>query len=190
MATTWAYEGVQCYVATEPIANHVPLYRSFNGADHFYTTNQNEYDNLPEKYHREGIACCVASSQLPGHVALYRLYRKRGDDHFYTTDENEKNTAVQNNGYVEEDIIGYCQSNETAHANHIPFYRAYHPGIVDHFYTTSITEIESVAPKISKDDLKKFLAAGLFIYSVNGCRFYLADNQYLDSCILTFSAQV
>lgn len=35
-------EGVQCIVSTEPEAGLVPLYRYWNGKDHFYTTNDKE----------------------------------------------------------------------------------------------------------------------------------------------------
>lgn len=85
MATTWAYEGIQCYVAIQQITNHVALYRAFNGSDHFYTVNKAEYDGLNQTWQREGIACYIASTQLPSHVPLYRLNHVGKSDHFFTT---------------------------------------------------------------------------------------------------------
>lgn len=173
---TWAYEGIQSYVAINQIANHVPLYRAWNGKDHFYTASQGEYDGLPRKYRREGIACYLASSQLPGHVPLFRLYRGRGDDHFYTTSEGEKNTAVQRHGYTYEGIAGYVHAVQDA--NHVPLYRAFHPTIRDHFYTTSMPEIEAVIPRIGNNKLKKILKEKLDDYLKRGWKIYLADSRY------------
>jgi hypothetical protein len=173
---TWAYEGIQCYVAINAIANHVPLYRAWNGKDHFYTANKSEYDGLPQKYQREGVACYVAPSQLEAHVPLHRLYKGHKDDHFYTTSTIEKNNAVQRLGYVDEGIAGYVQSSPDA--NHVPFYRAYHPAIADHFYTTSMAEIESVAPEIGKNRLKEVLENELDDYMKGGCKIYLSDAHY------------
>lgn len=38
----WLYEGIAFYAAFNPLDDHVPLYRAWNGTDHFYTTNKGE----------------------------------------------------------------------------------------------------------------------------------------------------
>lgn len=177
---SWAYEGIQCYVMQNQNADHKPLYRAWNGKDHFYTTSKNEYDNLSDSYQREGIACFIASSQLPDHVPLYRLYNNKTDDHFYTTSKAEKDRAVQFNSYRLEGEIGYAQTREDS--NHVPLYRAYHPKIKDHFYTTSMNEIEAVAPKIGKNKVKEVLEKALDDCLNNvlkgGYKIFLTDSKY------------
>ncbi len=171
----WAYEGVQCYVAKKKITNHKPLYRSWNGSDHFYTTSKKEYDGLPKKYKREGIACYVASKKLADHTALYRLYRGKGDDHFYTTSVAERIRAVNVHKYNLEGTIGYVAKAKDA--KHVPLYRAYNPKISDHFYTTNVKEIDNNGPSLSSNQLKTKVRAQLKGY-MKGCRIYTADNRY------------
>jgi len=154
---TWAYEGIQCYVATNPfvdslvmlpldgvsvpvpVGKHEPLYRAWNGKDHFYTMSKTEYDGLPSQYSREGVACYILNKQLIEHLPLYRLYKGSIDDHFYTTSDDEKNSAIST-GYTDEGTVGYVRVNPSP--RHVPLYRVYYPGIGDHFYTTSMAEIE------------------------------------------------
>jgi hypothetical protein len=157
------------------VRKHVPLYRAWNGSDHFYTTNKAEYDGLPSRYAREGVQCFVAKAAEDGHVPLYRLYRGDIDDHFYTTSESEK-TSASGAGWSYEGIAGYV--SQTPSPKHIPLYRAYHPGIGDHFYTTSMEEIEAVAPQISRVDLKAFIKKSLKNYLKAGYNIYFADSNY------------
>ena len=66
-ARGWAYEGIQgyCFKYFLPGLNR-PLYRYWNGKDHFYTTNAAEIGTTTHGrrgrhgYFSEGIACYVA----------------------------------------------------------------------------------------------------------------------------------
>ena len=137
----WLYEGIVCFVAANPLGDHVPLYRAWNGSDHFYTTSKNEYDGLPSEYAREGIACYVAAGEHTGHKPLYRFYHKTKDDHIYTASENEKSNLEQDGAWRYEGIQCYVMAHSAT--MHVPFYRLYNPRIVDHFCTTSLGEVES-----------------------------------------------
>ena len=171
----WAYEGVQCYVSKKKTTNHIPLYRSWNGKDHFYTTSKGEYNGLPRKYKREGIACYIAKSRISGHIPLYRLYKGRIDDHFYTTSYSEKNKAVRVHGYKYEGVAGYVSSTKTA--NHTEFFRAWNPSIGDHFYTTKVKEIDDNGPSLTSSKLKTVLRNQLKKYTKR-VRIYTADAKY------------
>jgi len=172
----WAYEGIQCYVATKKTTNHTPLYRSWNGKDHFYTANKSEYNGLPKKYKREGIACYIAKKKIAGHVPLYRLYKgKKVDDHFYTTSAPERDRAVKFHSYKYEGVAGYV--TQTEDNVHKAFYRAWNPKIGDHFYTTKIKEIDDNGPSLSASKLKSVLRKQLKKYT-NMVRIYAADAKY------------
>ncbi|KPK89479.1 MAG: hypothetical protein AMJ94_12040 [Deltaproteobacteria bacterium SM23_61] len=172
---SWAYEGVQCYVAAKALANHHPLYRSWNGSDHFYTSSKAEYDGLPNKYKREGIACYVATTKIPGHTELYRLYKGKIDDHFYTTSSSEKNKAVSSYGYKYEGVVGYVATSPSV--DHSEFYRAWNPVIGDHFYTRNVKEIDDNGPTRTANQLKTVLKNQLGSYYKSVKQFY-ADGRY------------
>lgn len=142
----WFYEGIACYVSTTPLSGHVPLYKAWNGSDHFYTSNKNEYDGLSTKWSRNGIACYVASSPSIDHVALHRFYHRKKDDHLYTADEYEKSQLEQHRVWRYEGI--QCYVRKAPGADHQPLYRAYNDKIVDHFYTTNWAEIQAVSPPV------------------------------------------
>lgn len=172
---SWAYEGIQCYVAVKKTANHTPLYRAWNRKDHFYTISKQEYDGLPNKYKREGVACYVAKTRITGHTPMYRLYKGRVDDHFYTTSYSEKNKAVRSYGYKYEGVAGYVAKTEDA--VHKALYRAWNPKIGDHFYTTKVKEIDDHGPSLSASKLKAVLRKQLRKYSYL-TRIYTADRRY------------
>ena len=91
---SWDYEGIGFYVRTSASAGFAPLYRAWNGSDHFYTTNEAEYNGLPSQYAREGIAGYVSPSAIGGHSPLYRLYQPNIDDHMYTASQSEYDNAA------------------------------------------------------------------------------------------------
>ncbi|MFQ5979484.1 MAG: hypothetical protein ACE5OZ_15260 [Candidatus Heimdallarchaeota archaeon] len=43
----WSYEGIECYVPFHPGKQQFPVFRAWNGKDHFYTTSQAEFEELP-----------------------------------------------------------------------------------------------------------------------------------------------
>jgi len=133
----WKLEGVAFYARKTPATNHIPLYRTWNGKDHFYTISQTEYNGLPSSYNREGIECYVYDPGLPqpsDHLPLFRLYKY--DDHFYTILLTEVASA-QNSGYsLESSNYGYVVPNWISiPADHYPVYRLYNSSINDHFYS-------------------------------------------------------
>ena len=81
-----------------PAAGTVPLFRLWNGRDHFYTVSQSEASGCG--YTLEAICGYVYPGPVPGSVPLMRHYNNR--DHFYTTNSGE--TAK---GYVFERITCY-----------------------------------------------------------------------------------
>ena len=101
-------EGVACYVSSVKVSGYVPLYRYWNGKDHFYTTNAHEIGTdvygVKGKYGYtcEGIAGYVPSKGTP----LYRYWN--GTDHFYTTNAQEIGTTTYglkgHHGYTCEGI--------------------------------------------------------------------------------------
>ena len=129
----------------------VSFYRYWKGlgADHFYTTNEDEIGTTTpgtighHGYTSEGIQCLVYSKQVKESVPLYRYFRGSGLDHFYTTKAEEIGTTTSGqagkHGYSSEGIAGYCFP--FIKPGTIPLYRYFHPGGLDHFYTTNSLEI-------------------------------------------------
>lgn len=110
-------EGVACLIYTTQVGGSVPLYRYFNGRDHFYTTNANEIATTTpgevgnHGYTSEGIAGYCFPHARQGTVPLYRYYSGSGVDHFYTTNIAEIGTAVPGqaglHGYTSEGVACY-----------------------------------------------------------------------------------
>ena len=70
----------------------VPLYRYFNGIDHFYTRNYGELGAGKNGYSFEKVQCKIFSYAQVGTVPLYRYWN--GRDHFYTTNAHEIGTNI------------------------------------------------------------------------------------------------
>ena len=110
-------EGTQCVIRRGQVSGSIPLYRYWNGNDHFYTTNANEIGvTTPgakgnHGYTSEGTAGYCFPSQVQNTIPLYRYYRPSGGDHFYTTNANEIGTTTRgqtgNHGYRSEGIQCY-----------------------------------------------------------------------------------
>ena len=125
-------------------AIRVPLYRYWNGKEHFYTTSESEIGTTEKGktgkygYKCEGIAGYVSSVPSSGYKPVYRYWN--GSDHFYTANINEIGTGVKGmkgkHGHSCEGIMGYCPPNG------VPFYR-YRNGS-EHFYTANAKEIGTV----------------------------------------------
>lgn len=82
-AQGYNFERIECYIFTYQAKGTVPLYRYYNGVDHFYTTNWlgSSFGNNYE-YGFERIECYVYPEQVEGTVPIYRYYN--GNNHFYT----------------------------------------------------------------------------------------------------------
>ncbi len=127
----------------------MPLYRYYNGTNHFYTTILGEGGS---DWNYEGIQAFIFQNQEANTVALYRfcknVKKKTGlfsykicIDHYYTTD---KNSGI-NNGYIIENSgnpIGFVYTtNYNTAVNTVGLRQYYSSTLYDHFYTTSTTEL-------------------------------------------------
>ncbi len=97
-------EGISGFVAVTQEAGTVPLYRLFNGTDHFYTTDlaeRNRAEGIGYRYER--IAGYLRATPANGWVQFNRLYN--GTDHFYTANRWEVGNAEGANYHVEPSAL-------------------------------------------------------------------------------------
>ena len=105
-------EGTACHIFTHQVPQSQPLYRYWNGKNHFYTQNWREIGTTTigvrgaHGYVSEGVAgYCFPSAEV-GTVPLYRYYN---GEHFYTTNAKEIGTTthgvVGRHGYRSEGIV-------------------------------------------------------------------------------------
>ena len=127
---------------------YAPLYRYYNGVDHFYTTYFFEIGTAlfgqigNFSYKAEGVQCILKTEPRRDLVPLFRYFN--GQDHFYTTDPDEIGTTlpgvIGRYGYRYEHISGYCYRKREEDT--VPLYR--YCNLVDHFYTTNPDEIRTI----------------------------------------------
>lgn len=100
-------EGTAAWICSEMRSGTKPLYRLYDGTDHFYTTSVEEMERaFALGYRSEGQIGFVFSSQESNTVPLYRLRHPQTGDHFYTISSAEV-TASTNLGFVREGVVGY-----------------------------------------------------------------------------------
>jgi len=100
---SWLYEGVQCKLYPSKVPGTIPLYRWWNGLDHFYTSERRSFNNLGFK--SEGVAgYCYPRDRGSQTIPLYRwYYHGTCYNHFYTTSYSEG----KGSGYKYEGIVCY-----------------------------------------------------------------------------------
>eukprot|EP01084_Bolivina_argentea_P257208 433277_1 len=113
-------EGIAGYISAVKQANLIPLYRYFNGKEHFYTTNAHEIGTDvtgvtgKHGYKSEGIAGYVSSLQGVNMIPFYRYFN--GKEHFYTSNTQEIGTITPglkgHYGYTSEGIACYVFSSK------------------------------------------------------------------------------
>jgi hypothetical protein len=113
----------------------VPVYRYFNGFDHFYTQNYNELRGGNGVYNYEGIAYYVYSSQASGSTLLYRLWKN--GVHLYTTSATDAQNFCLYNGWYPETSVGYVYT--TPQTGTKPVYVYANGDFI--FYTTNWNEL-------------------------------------------------
>jgi hypothetical protein len=91
------------FAYTTQVSNTTPLYRAFNSSGpHLYTTNKNEYDNLPSNiWTKENIVGYVYAS-APVNITnqpVYRAYNSTTGDYLLTTSLTEATTS---SGYTNQ----------------------------------------------------------------------------------------
>ncbi|KAJ6514349.1 hypothetical protein C8R47DRAFT_1313671 [Mycena vitilis] len=123
-----------------------PLYRDYSVSlgDHFYTTDEGEYDDANKAgYIPEGIAARVFTTKVTDAVQFFRLYSTAAGDHLYTTDTSEvaSATSTQYNYTLQSGPPMYIY--QSALCGSVPLYRLHSGDVRDHFYTTNATERDS-----------------------------------------------
>jgi len=76
--------------------NTVPIYRYWNGKDHYYTKTPGLYSG----YVDEGIEFNAFATQQPNTVPIYQYWN--GKDHYYSR------SSVTPSGYIKEGIEFYA----------------------------------------------------------------------------------
>ena len=110
------------------------VYRWWSGdaSDHFYTTEPDGENALPNGYIYEGIRFQALREGCAGTVPLFRWYSSARSEHFYTTDpDGERAAAI---GYQLEGILGYVAQSERPGT--VALHRWWNASCCDHFYTT------------------------------------------------------
>ncbi|MDK1285961.1 hypothetical protein [Pseudoalteromonas umbrosa] len=117
------------------------LYRAYKHGNHFYTTNVTDMLNATHSggFTYEGIAVILVSyDDNDADKAFYRMHNPTagpGGNHFYTSDLNEA-LNIKSLGYEYESTEGYTTRSQAK-----TIYRGYHSELINHFYTTSVTEM-------------------------------------------------
>jgi len=104
----------------------IPLYRTWNGKVHWYTSNKAERDTwLASGFSDEGITCYISPVPLPGLVPLYKcmLY----GDMYYATSAAERDAVVSTYGFSFVGIEGYALPGNQTSQGDVNVNRWYHP---------------------------------------------------------------
>ena len=94
----YSIEGVVGKVLIESFPGAEPLYRYWNGKDHFYTINSKEIGTTTVRNSGKGGYVCEGyegfcfRKQITGTVPLHRYVSFNNGDHFYTVEPNEIGT--------------------------------------------------------------------------------------------------
>ncbi|MFK4935448.1 hypothetical protein [Lactococcus garvieae] len=118
------------------------IYRLYNSRnmEHLYTSDSNEYRQLPQlskDWKQEGNSW---ASPLQGDK-VYRVYNPESGEHIYTEDQNEVHVLTIQNGWKQEGIAFFSATNQDC-----PVYRLFNPraGIGAHFVTMDRYEKENL----------------------------------------------
>ncbi len=108
-----------------------PIYRFYNGHDHFYCRDKAEGDGA-KGYTFERIAFYVRrEAPDPGFesywIPLFRMYSHKDTEHFYTTAQNRSDAVKA--GYNDEGILGWVMTAPPAAPDYAsPLFRLYKHG--------------------------------------------------------------
>ena len=147
----YTQEGVAFYAPIAQTPGTAAVYRLYSqtAGDHFYTTSEEEKNNLANNpssgYVLEGVVFYSSTVQSNGLSPIYRFYNRTSGDHFYTASASEKDILVNNPqwGYAAEGIAFYAYASQSSGAS--PVYRLYNSETGDHFYTSSETEKNNIS---------------------------------------------
>jgi hypothetical protein len=135
---------------TDPDVINVYRFWSKQNGAHFYTTSEIERDSVVLKFTDfqfkfEGVGQKTYSTQKGSSTGVYRFYSKKNKAHFYTSSANERDKVMAEFSDFEwryEGVFGYAYT--TAQPNSSPIYRFYSKKNGAHFYTTAISERNSI----------------------------------------------
>ena len=100
-------EGTACKLWTTQAPGMVPLYRLWNGADHFYTSDEQEKNGLRHPWNYEGIPGYILSTRTEGTVPFYRMFFRTNGDHHYTVNEEERSRCINGGQCDDEGYVGF-----------------------------------------------------------------------------------
>jgi hypothetical protein len=124
-------------IVTRPPRGPTPLYRYFNGTQHFYTAFFGELGNGGAGYTLQGIAGYLYLDPALNAVPLYRYASLTVGGHFYTTFFGE--LGYGNSAWKFESIAGFVPTVGAANTGN--FYRYLNTRNGDHYYTTNFGEL-------------------------------------------------
>ncbi len=104
------------------------IHQSFDGKDHFYSTEYKTTYGGNAQWKYEYPAFSIYSKQVPGTVPFYQYWN--GEDHLYTPDYRPQGIG----NWKLEYILGYVYPNAVEGA--VPLYQAWNKSTYNHFYTT------------------------------------------------------
>lgn len=138
-------------IKVEIPAGTYPVYRAYNAAidDHFYTSSEAEYGNLPDGYVQEGVAFHGADTGL----VVYRLCNPNSGQHHYTVDHSEAQKRVDEGWRAE--TVTFAAAREGK-----PVYRLYNPNTGAHHFTADIAERDMLVGAGWNDEGIRWYAAG------------------------------
>jgi len=104
----WNYEKTEGRIYKTQVSGTVPLYRWWNGKDHFYTGESRSFRN--HGYESEGVAGYCFPRELGSKtIPLYRWYMGGScNNHFYTTSDTEGRRS----GYKSEGVVCYVVKDD------------------------------------------------------------------------------
>lgn len=133
--------------------------RLMKGGLHFYSANATEVSQfLAAGWVSEGTSGRVYATTggAPGLSPFYRLSKTTSGitKYFYTANGTERSNCLNLYGFTDEGITGYVFTNASSGGK--PLYRAY-SATSGHFYTTSLTEYNSLAASWTKEGTSCYL---------------------------------
>lgn len=124
-------------IVTRPPRGPAPLYRYFNGSQHFYTAFFGELGNGAAGYTLQGITGYLYLDPAPNAVPLYRYASLTFGGHFYTTFFGE--LGYGNRDWKFESIAGFLPTVSAPNTTNLYRYGSFRNG--DHYYTTNFNEL-------------------------------------------------
>ncbi|MEM7759619.1 MAG: hypothetical protein AAF298_16050 [Cyanobacteria bacterium P01_A01_bin.40] len=150
-------------IGYEILADVTPVYRlfQFERGFHFYTTNDDELENIVElsnngelQYQYENIAYNVLAQDrdsltgatIDGALPVFRFFNTDTGAHLYTMDQNERDFISANlNNYNFEGEAYYAFATEPEAIATVPLYRMLDTQTGSHLFTSDLDEFDTIS---------------------------------------------